>query len=326
MKKKEEKKLINTTPLYVLLVALFIAYFAFQGYGSLSLIIGSTLFFVIIATIALEIANGIKEDGITKNIIEIVLAVAVVLGLWYGLRFLLHTSNPLDVVPSCSMLPVLQRGDMILVQGANQVSIKAPIVNITEDEFNESFSSTGTEALQCVAYNKTQTSIHISQVAEPGYDIGLLRTSNGTSAIIPASAQTGVVKFICGTVPVTFTNGTVVEEAATVGIGIGNRTIYGDKNNSIVVYQTEPQDLFYQEGDSYIVHRAYAILNASGSYYTLTKGDNNPGLDLQYYNSPASMADVQGTVIASVPYLGYLKLVLSNNFVEPTGCNYTTGS
>ena len=73
-------------------------------------------------------------------------------------------------------------------------------------------------------------------------------------------------------------------------------------------------------GDSFIVHRVYAIINASGSYYTLTKGDNNPGLDLQYGNLPATVGEVQGRVIADIPFLGYLRLILSSNFNRPAGC------
>jgi hypothetical protein len=109
----------------------------------------------------------------------------------------------------------------------------------------------------------------------------------------------------------------------TSGISIGGQTIVGDRNNSVVVYSTVPQDLFYQEGDGYIVHRVYAILNVSGDYYVLTKGDNNPGLDVQYSNYPANLSYVQGKVVASIPYLGYLKLILSSHFTEPAGCNST---
>jgi hypothetical protein len=65
------------------------------------------------------------------------------------------------------------------------------------------------------------------------------------------------------------------------------------------------------------------VLNVSGKYYVLTKGDNNPGLDLQYGNYPSNMSFIEGKVVASIPYLGYLKLALSNSFVEPSGCNST---
>ena len=95
------------------------------------------------------------------------------------------------------------------------------------------------------------------------------------------------------------------------------------KNDSVVVYQTVPQDQFYKYGDTYVVHRVYALVNVSGTYYVLTKGDNNPGLDIQYFNIPPNLTYVEGKVIGSVPFVGYLKLILSNNFVEPAGCNTT---
>jgi hypothetical protein len=99
--------------------------------------------------------------------------------------------------------------------------------------------------------------------------------------------------------------------------------VIGDRNNSVVVYQTTPSDQFYKYGDSYIVHRLYAVINASGSYYVLTKGDNNPGLDMQFGNYPASLNALQGKSIASVPYLGYIKLIFTQSYTEPAGCNAT---
>lgn len=55
----------------------------------------------------------------------------------------------------------------------------------------------------------------------------------------------------------------------------------------------------------------------------LTKGDNNPGLDIQYGNYPPNMSQVQGKVVGVIPYLGYLKLIISGNLVVPQGCNST---
>jgi hypothetical protein len=324
-RKSQGKKSINTVPLYAILALAFILYLVFQTVSGLAIIIGVVIFFLIISILIIEISNGFKEEGAKKNITEILIAVVVVLVFWFTLRILLNTAYPLDVVPSCSMLPVLQRGDMILLQGANQNNIVAPVVNVNASLWNSSFSSYGNEALECVAYNESSSGVSISQLVKPGYKVGLLKTTPSGSEIVPYSSQAeSAIKYQCGIVNVTYTNKTTEEEASTVAITIGNTTITGDKNNSIVVYQTVPQDEFYKLGDSYIVHRVYALVNVSGTYYTLTKGDNNPGLDVQYFNYPANLSQVGGKVIGSVPYLGYVKLILSNNFVEPTGCNYTT--
>lgn len=308
---------------------LFVAYFALQTVIGAAVILGALIFFLIVVILAIEVMNGFKEVGAKRNILEIVVAIGLVLIIWLMLRFLLNTAYPLDVVPSCSMLPALQRGDMIIVQGANQNNLKAPIVNVTKNEWQSAFGSINTESLECVAYNEVGSNAKVSQFVLPGYSVGLLKTAGGISEIVPPYSQnSSLVKYTCGVVNVSFRNGTTIKEASTTAITIGNVTIAGDRNNSIVVYQTVPQDSFYKVGDSYIVHRLYAIVNVSGTYYTLTKGDNNPGLDIQYRNAPANLSngEVGGKVLASIPYIGYVKLILSNNFVEPTGCNYTTSS
>ncbi len=319
------KKIVNTLPLYIILIIAFIGYFLLQAYTGIAVVLGVIVFFLIIAILVIEVSNGIKEEGFKKNLIEIAVAIILVLVLWFGLRALLNTQYPLDVVPSCSMLPALSRGDMIVLQGANQNNLVAPIVNVTTSQWGKSFSNINTEALECVAYNQSSTGVKLSQLILPGYRIGLLKDNNGSEVIVQQQSQNGsLIRYTCGAVPIVLQGGGIEQEVSTTAITIGNTTITGDKNNSIVVYQTVPQDSFYKDGDSYIVHRVYALVNVSGTYYTLTKGDNNPGLDIQYFNTPANLSQLGGKVIASIPYIGYVKLILSNNFVEPTGCNYTT--
>lgn len=320
---KQSKKPLDLKLFYLLLAIFFVLYIVFQRVAVFAVIFGAGLFFSLILILIFEISNGVAEEGYTKNIIEIVVAVVVVLVLWYGLKYVLNTQYPLDVVPSCSMLPSLQRGDMILLEGANASTIRAPIVNVNATDWNSTFANIDSVALECIAYNVSGQSVHVSQILSPGYTVGLYEKVGNHGQIVQNSSQTGLIKYSCGVANIKYENGTVAQEAYTNSITIANTTITGDLNNSIVVYQTMPQDLFYQQGDSYIVHRVYAIVNASGTDYYLTKGDNNPGLDIQYYNYPSNQSALGGKVIGSLPYIGYLKLILSNNFVEPTGCNYT---
>jgi signal peptidase I len=301
---------------------LFIIY---QTNSTFAAIFGIALFLMIVILIIIEITNGIKEEGTAKNIIEIVAAVLIVVVFWFGLKTLLHTNYPLDVVPSCSMLPALQRGDLIILHGVQSISqIKAPIVSVSAPVYKGFQSGIQSEFLSCVAYQQSGNRISVSQIVKPGYSIGLFRSTQTGGEIVPDSYQEGeLVQYTCGSKTIRYTNGTTQQEAYTTAVTINGTTIYNDTNNSIVVYQTIPSDYFYQLGDSYIVHRAYAIIDASGNYIVLTKGDNNPGLDLQYGNYPVNLTYVQGKVLLSAPYLGYLKLALSNNFVEPAGCNST---
>jgi hypothetical protein len=320
---KKERRQINTLPLYILLIVLFVIYLVYQNGLILSYIVGIALFLTLIAVICIETLNGVREYGYKRNVLEIIVVVLIVLGAWFSLRFFLATKYPLDVVPSCSMLPNLQRGSMLLLHGVQSPDqLNAPVLNMSKSTYSSLLKEAGGGALECAAYVEYGNTEHVSQYMEPGYSIGLYSPANGGS-IINISGQAGPLRYECGTTSVNFSNGTTRQIVYTSGIGLGSQTVTGDRNNSIVVYSTIPKDLFYQEGDGYIVHRVYAVLNVSGSYYVLTKGDNNPGLDVQYSNYPANLTDVQGKVIASLPYLGYLKLILSSRFVEPAGCNST---
>jgi len=105
----------------------------------------------------------------------------------------------------------------------------------------------------------------------------------------------------------------------TGSITIANTAINESFTNPIVVYATTPQDSF----SGAIIHRLVAVLFVNGTYYTLTRGDNNPALDLQFGNYPATQNEVIGYVLTSFPYIGYLKLIISGQIGSTPGCNQT---
>ena len=320
----QRKSVITSWPLYLLLVASFILYVVYQGTAVLAEILGVSTFALIIAILIIEVINGSKEEGKVRNVVEIIAAVVIVIAIWFALQAVLQTRYPIDAVPSCSMLPYLQRGDMIVLHGANASSIRAPQVTVTKSALQGMLSNINNESLECVAYKANGRTANVSQEIYPGYSVGLFKPGIVGGSIMPYSEQgNNLVKYQCGAANVTLSNGTRIKEAYTTSITVANTTITGDLNNSVIVYQTEPQDSFYRDGDSYIVHRVYAIINADGSYYYLTKGDNNPGLDMQYFNTPPAQAQVEGRVIARIPYLGFLKLILSGTLSQPSGCNST---
>lgn len=316
---------ITVWPIYVMIIVALVLYVLLERIRILAITLGIVTFFLIIIAIVLELISGKNEVGYKKSILEIAVAIMVVVVLWYGLKFFLATNNPIDVVPSCSMLPYLHRGDMIFLHGVSSISqIKAPIIDVTSSQISRVLSSPDSESLSCVAYITNASGTYIRQTLAPGYKVGLIEDSNGVYRLVSKQEESGnVVQYTCGTREVKLSTGQILNEAYTTSITVNNRTIAGDRNNSIVVYGTRPGDLFYEEGDAYVVHRVYAILNDSGDYYVLTKGDNNPGLDIQYGNYPPNMSQVQGKVVGVIPYLGYLKLIISGNLVVPQGCNST---
>ena len=309
---------IKVWPLYIVLAALVVLYILFQA-TALSLAFGIAAFVVIAAILLLEISLGVKESGYRKSMLEFAAVIIAVVIFWLALRIVMGTSSPLDVVPSCSMLPTLSRGDMILVKGVNAQELKAPVVDVSSAQMQSMLSNMGAEDLSCVAYKINGGSAVVSQTVYPGYSVGLYDPQ--FNKII--SGQSGnLIKYICGERNVTFSNGTTEQIAYLTGISIAGTNITGDAGNPIIVYKTLPQDSFYKDGDTYVVHRVYAVIDASGNYYVLTKGDNNPGLDIQYGNYPIGEGYIEGRVVASIPYLGYLKLILSGAIAQPAGCNY----
>ncbi|MBU1198061.1 hypothetical protein KJ765_06165 [Candidatus Micrarchaeota archaeon] len=61
-------------------------------------------------------------------IIELDSAFFAALFVWLFIGFILNTSTPIDVVTSCSMVPTLDRGDLIIIQGAE---VYAPDVTLS---------------------------------------------------------------------------------------------------------------------------------------------------------------------------------------------------
>lgn len=320
---KENKKRLVLWPIYLLFFIFLILYFIFEHEPDLSIIFGLTSFILLVLLLGFEITSSFKSEGYKKVIIEVFGTIIVVAVIWISLIYLLNTNYPINVVPSCSMRPALIRGDIIAIYGITNITqIKAPIVNVSSTEMNAILNPDYSDSLSCVAYTYINGSVHISQDYKSGWIIGLYKNYGGKEEILNNS-NGYPISYNCGVRDMKYNNGTIGREAYLESITINNHTISGDANNSIVVYRTLPSDLFYKEGDSFIVHRAYVILNDSGKYYIATKGDNNPGLDMEYYNYPPEENQIVGKVIGKVPYLGYLKLIISGDFSPPAGCNST---
>lgn len=321
---KAKKPAVATWPLYIIFAAVLVAYVLMQG-SALSVLFGAIALFLLIVIIVMEFMVSGREEGYKRSIAEVAVALAVIVVLWFALQFFLNTGDPIDVVPSCSMLPALQRGDLIVLSGTAAGALRAPKVNVSRQQMDGMLSNYGNESLVCLSYAYTRGgNMALSQFQQQGYSLGLFRFTGSAYEPVSQGAQDGnLVQYACGYQPVRLSNGTVADEAYTSSITVNGIQIGESLNNSIVVYSTVPSDYFHSLGDTYIVHRAYAVLNASGSYYVLTKGDNNPALDVQFMNLPPSSSEIQGSMVLDVPYLGYFKILLSSDLAQPTGCNST---
>ncbi len=331
-KKKKQEPQVSWL-LYALLAILIILY-AFDN----NILLGALALILILAIVALELKYSIKAEGMKKSFIDIVGAVAAAIIVWILLVIFLQTSAPVDAVSSCSMLPALHRGDLVVLHGLGNMpeflsSHDVPVFNVSQQAFDQMQSNMPDEFLAFYAYfngNKSLISYTIPSGAK--YAVGLYSTSCLSSeeyqgqasrlaqCYVPIQDQrSNLIQYNYSIGTLTTSGVGSVPALYTSQITVGNRTISENYSDPIIVYETTSMDTF----SGSIIHRLYAVLNVSGSYYFLTKGDNNQALDMEFGNYPANQSSVLGYVVADIPVVGYVKLLLSGQLLTPAGCNET---
>ncbi|MDE1851155.1 MAG: hypothetical protein KGH69_00505 [Candidatus Micrarchaeota archaeon] len=328
-KARRAKKQQSMWPFYIILVVLLAAYALYNN-----IVIGVAAFLMVVATLVMEFSASIRQEGAKRSIIDTAVAILAVILLWIALILILQTESPVNVVASCSMLPTMHRGDLVILHGIGNMtrfleSKNIAVANVSPAQFSSMNSSMRSEFTAFLAYPKSNMS-DVNQYVDAsssGYSIGLYNTKclgdnaylgrqNDNYMCYVASQQQNLVQYnyALGRISVAGQQANVVE---TSSISIGGTTIAPDYGNPIIVYRTTSLDAF--SGD--IIHRVYAAMDVNGTYYLLTKGDNNPILDMQSGNYPIASSDVVGYVVADIPYLGYLKLILSGQLGAVPGCN-----
>jgi hypothetical protein len=333
LKSKKKKKAFQLSwVLYLILAILIVAYAVFN-----TTVLGLAVLLTIAFIFYYEIRYSIKTEGARKSIIDIGSAIGVAVLVWIILIIILHTTAPVDAVSSCSMLPELHRGDLVVLSGIVNItkfleSSHVPVVKVSQSAFASMEANMSSEFLSYFAYfNGNKSKISYIFNSSSNYSIGLYNASclskyaymskpnyyyKCYSAIGSQSKNLVKYNYSIGRVSV---NGVVEDVLYTSVISINNTSISENYSNPIIVYQTTKRDYF----SGSIIHRLYAVINASGNYYFLTKGDNNQALDIEFSNYPANASSVLGYVVADIPVLGYVKLILSGQLAQPAGCNQT---
>lgn len=317
--------------LYALVVISIAAYIISSNY-----VFGAIAFVLIIITLVAEFRISIKQEGARQSVYEIIAAIVAVVVVWLILGIALDTTSPLNVVASCSMLPSMHRGDLVVLHGISNMSQflsshSIPVANVSSSNFSNMIANMDSEFLAYYFYSPSNRS-DIAEISNnPNLPLGLYNTRcldtygyTGqysyyyTCAVSSEEQKSNLVQYNYS-LPEISINGNISRIASVSNIEIAGQEIAENYSNPIMVYKTTPNDSF--SGD--IIHRLYAAINTGNGYYLLTKGDNNPGLDMEFGNYPIASNDVVGYVVADIPYLGYLKLILSGQLSEPSGCNYT---
>jgi len=205
------------------------------------------------------------------------------------------------------MLPVLQRGDFIVLQGGG----------VNAFEANVSFPL-GNAATQSIALDaRKQGKRYYLRYTT------ILDSSNG---LAPASAPASFANYSfsdCVRVPLSSGSGNAINdsgaglEACTSGVTVDKVVFEASNSNDVIVYEAQPPEY------GLIIHRVLAKLKASDGTFYLTKGDNNQFADQQLGISVVPESAVKGRVVTRIPLVGYFKLLLFMQFEFPQGCDST---
>lgn len=317
------KELLRKWPyqlaILVATLALFMVANILLGGGPLGFVpplIGALIVVEIAVFVGMEVKEGAQKHGWKHEVVDTLIALAVAVGIWYGLSFVLNTSSPISGVVSCSMLPNLQRGDFVIVQGA---PVSAYQISMTQDEL-ESLSGRST-----ISYPGGNASLEGSLFAYCVMD----RKSGPCQSFIQSpesvTEQKGPFTYHYMRCDLAMSNGNSLSEPCLKSVEFKGEEYLTNFSNDIIVYQPVKGDLFSYVGD--IVHRAMFRIDVDGKTYYLTRGDNNPVLDIQQYdyagglgNHPVPQENSRGRVIGRIPYLGYFKLFISGYFQEDQQC------
>ena len=302
----------STKILYVILVLSFVAYLL-----SKNVLFGYMVALSILLLVAEEIARGIVDGGLKSEIRETRIAMYFALGLWFGAGAVLQTSSPINAIVSCSMLPAMERGDLVLLHGGE---VNAPGVRMSSEEVlaigknasvsygNLTFEVEGSVYNYCVLHRNERACLEF--VANPeafSERKGPLEFKySKCERYTPASRASGYGPCLTSV----YYNGEKVS-AGQVG--------------DVVVYAPKQGDIFALSGD--IIHRVWLKIETPDGNYYVIKGDNNPVADIEVYdarfggNSLASEKQLKGRVLFRIPYVGYFKLFLSGFVEEGESCS-----
>jgi len=274
----------------VLYAALAVAFILF--------IVTKSIFFALLCTgiililLAIETLTGAASHGIVNELREVIIALLVAAGIWFGLGFLLGTPAPLDAIVSCSMVPNLAAGDLVVLRGVPPGEIAAPEVELTPEQWAKAAGDAGAFYYVC----------------------GLCR--NGTPCLgnpfVGGEAANADVAYHCGTCTRRDARGTLTTAVCAQGVTIYGTQIAENLTNDVIVYDA-PRIT--------IIHRVFAKIKVGDDYYYLTKGDNNNLFDAQGYRFIVPNSRLKGKVIVRIPYLGYFKMFISGMFTPGGLCD-----
>lgn len=284
--------------------------------GFVPILIALLIVIEIAVFIGMEVKEGAQKHGWKHEALDTLIALAVAVAIWFGLAFVLNTSSPVSAVVSCSMLPNLQRGDFVIVQGA---PVSAYQISMSQAELD---SLSGRSLIISPAGNGSlEGSLYAYCIMDSTNDICRAFWKSPESVI----EQKGPFTYRYERCGYSISNGASLTKSCLKSVTFKGQEYLTNFSNDVVVYQPVAGDYFSRIGD--IVHRAMFKIDVDGKSYYLTRGDNNPVLDIQQFdygsglgNRPVPQENLRGKVIFRIPFLGYFKLFITGYLSEDEQC------
>ena len=298
--------------LYGAIILFFALYFT-TGSMLFGLLIGLGILWLVV----LETWVGVHEHGIKNELKELGVALLLAAAAWFGAGFVLHTASPLNAIVSCSMLPHIQRGDMVVLSGDR---INAQVVGV------DSLSGVGVAEIykNGQMQGRAQGSLYSYCTQHQNAAMCTDFVSNPANY----TEKQGPFTFGYGKCGIVTNKGDRMAGPCVEWLEVNGTRYAENLNNDVVVYQPLPTDVYARTGD--IIHRAFLLVKTpDGKEYVLTKGDNNPIFDMQVFdeaagigNKPVDVARVKGRIVVTMPVVGYLKLFITPGAIAtPDGCD-----
>ncbi|MCX8167048.1 MAG: hypothetical protein N3E37_04305, partial [Candidatus Micrarchaeota archaeon] len=290
-----------------------------------------------------ELKTEVKEKGLLKEVVETIGLIIAVFIAWKALGIFMNTDSPISAIATCSMAQNLMAGDMVLVK---RDEIKTLMVDLTEKDVskiqneirlidkmhNLTYKLNYSVLTECISFCSTCTDCELE-----------CNNKNSVCGEFLKNPENFIEKR--GNLEISFSRCEYFDQEKNVSYplvctsklkvitkdkGIAELDLTKKdkfKNYSIIVYKPKATDYFAEvPGD--ITHRAILGIKTENNVYYITKGDHNDRLDLQIENplenkknSLVEKDQVNGNIVYSVPYIGYLKLFLSLRFDYQKDCH-----
>ncbi len=273
----------------------------------------------LVGTVAMEVFSGAKSRGWKEEAKDTAVSLGAIIVLWLALGFVLNSPVPINAVVSCSMLPNVERGDLILVQGAEPIGYElelsgSELESLQADEVMVTAGDMGTFIVNGSLYS------YCSQHRDPVCNTFATAPEIFSESRGPFTFNYGECERVKGEV--------ILVTPCVESVDFEGQEYFANLSHDTIVYGPQEGNIYFYTGD--IIHRVFFKVNSGGETYYLTKGDNNPIFDVQVYDYSLSMGndapsspDYKGEILFRIPMLGYPKLFISGFFSETVNCDST---